>query len=216
MDVSNNNGRVDWRQVARHSSTSGITGAIMKATEGTAFTDELFHDARGAAERAGIRVGAYHFARPDLNPGPTGAAAEARHFAKAVGTIEPGEWRPMLDYEHTPFTAEWVHAWNQAIVKLLGVAPLFYSYLAAIEGMGLTKPLGDGLVIAYPNGLPRSAPVPHPWKHWTAHQYAWHGRVNGVSGDCDLNWTPAVWTMLAHPVRGAALEPMYARRRRQA
>lgn len=216
VDVSNNQGpHLDFRQVARDAKHTGITCVEMKATEGTGFTDPYFAEWRNECERVGLRTFAYHFARPDEHPGRAGALHEATHFCNVVGTIRPGEWRPMLDFETAPFEAEWVETWN-AIVRLhLGVAPCLYSYWSALVGMGLTKPLSDGLILASWNGLPRVAPCPPPWKRWAAHQYSDHGQVRGI-GAVDLNWTPSVWSLLAYPARGAALEPLYAARRRKA
>lgn len=213
VDVSNNNGpHLDFRQIARDSRRTGITAVEMKATEGTHFIDPYFHEWRDECERAGLRTFAYHFARPDLNS----PLIEAKHFCEVVGKVRPGEWRPMLDFETAPFDAEWVRAWNRYVIRQLGVAPCLYSYWSALTGLGLRVPLSDGLILAYPNGQPRVAPCPPPWRRWTAHQYSWHGRVRGLPGEVDLNWTPSVWSLLAYPARGAALEPLYAARRRRA
>lgn len=217
LDLSNNNGpNVDLRAVARHASRSGITGTELKATEGTVFADPLFAGWRATAAEVGLRVMPYHFARPDRNPGVLGARAEADHFCRVVGKLHPWEWRPMLDFEQAPFDPLWARHWNARVRQVLGVAPVFYSYTAAIIGMGLDSPIGDGLLIAYPNGLPRSAPCPHPWKRWTAHQFSWSADVPGVPGKVDLNWTPSVRSLLAYPVRGAAWEPIMRRRRGKA
>lgn len=216
VDVSNNNGSVDYRTIARNAGRTGITCSALKATEGASFVDGLFHGGRDFAERMGIRTFAYHFARPDQHSSLSGAVAEANHFCDVVGEVRPGEWRPMLDLETAPFYGEWVKAWNERVRQRLGVAPVLYSYWAALVGMQLPEPLSAGLVLAYPNGLPQSAPCPRPWKRWTAHQYSWHGHVAGVSGGVDLNYTPSVWSLLAFPARGAALEPLYRRRRHAA
>lgn len=216
-DVSNNQGaHIDFRQIAHDSRRTGITAVEMKATEGTAFTDPYFAGWRQECRQWGLRVMLYHFARPDLHPGITGARHEADHFVEAVHPIHAGEWRPMLDFETAPFDADWVHSWNERVRMQLGVAPCLYSFWSALVGMHLPKPLSAGLVFAFPNGLPRSAPVPPPWRRWTAHQYSWHGHVNGIPGEVDLNWTPVVRALLAFPIRGAALEPLYAARRRRA
>src|SRR5690348_18026208 len=60
IDVSNNNGMVDWGQVL----ASGVAGAIVKCTEGTAFVDGQFIRNWTALGNAGAFRGAYHFARP--------------------------------------------------------------------------------------------------------------------------------------------------------
>lgn len=219
LDVSNNNGpHLDFRQVAHDARRTGITAVGLKASEGTTFIDPDFAGWRETCEHYGLRTFAYHFARPDEHPGLSGAVQEAAHFCKVVGKVRLGEWRPMLDFETAPFDAEWARVWTQHVAARLGlaVAPTFYSYTAAIDSMRLDRPIGDGLVLAYPNGQPRVAPVPKPWKRWAAHQYDWHGRVAGIPGEVDLNWTPSVWSLLAYPARGAALEPLYAARRRRA
>lgn len=216
VDVSNNNGEVDWRRIARNARRTGITGAALKASEGTAFVDRFYAGSRATCSAVGLRTMAYHFARPEQNHGAAGALREAEHFCTVVGKIEPWEWRPMLDFETPPFDPDWVRVWNTHVRERLGVAPVLYSYWSALVGMKLREPLAAGLVLAYPNGQPRVAPSPPPWKHWTAHQYAWHGIVAGISGDADLNWTPSVRTLLAYPVRGAAYEPIMRRRRRRA
>lgn len=217
IDVSNNNGpNLDFRQVARDSRRTGITAVEMKATEGTRFVDPYFHLWRDTCRAVGLRTFAYHFARPDEHPGIAGAALEAAHFCTVVGKVRPGEWRPMLDFETAPFDPLWARQWDATVRMRLKVAPTFYSYTAAIEGMRLDRPVGDGLVIAYPNESERVAPCPKPWRRWAAHQYSWHGHVAGIPGEVDLNWTPNVWGMLAYPARGAALEPLYAARRRRA
>jgi GH25 family lysozyme M1 (1,4-beta-N-acetylmuramidase) len=64
IDVSNVNGSVDFREV-RH---AGIAGAFLKVSEGLDFNDSRFAEFRREARRAGVRVGGYHFARPDHHP----------------------------------------------------------------------------------------------------------------------------------------------------
>lgn len=216
VDLSSNNGVVDLREIARGARRTGITCCELKATEGVSYVNPLYHEWRQECERFGLRSFAYHFARPDLHHGYAGAVAEAAHFCDVVERVESFEWRPMLDYETPPFDAAWVRAWNGYVQKRLGVAPCFYSYGAAIESMHLSRPLGDGLIFAYPNGIPQSAPCPAPWKRWAAHQYSWHGIVAGVNGRVDLNWARSVWTLLADPAKGAAVEPAYRARRRRA
>jgi hypothetical protein len=58
IDVSNNNGRIDWDAVAG----AGITFAIAKITEGTWFRDGYFAENWAEMKRLGIYRGAYHFA----------------------------------------------------------------------------------------------------------------------------------------------------------
>src|SRR4051812_27513860 len=93
VDLSSNNRAPNWRVLKQ----SGIDAVWLKATEGVTWNDPDFHAWRKAANREGLRVGAYHFARPDLHPyGPT---KEARHFTDVVGTVGRTDLRPVLDYE---------------------------------------------------------------------------------------------------------------------
>ena len=208
-DASNNNGPVNWRNVAHDSRVTGITGTELKATEGADFADPYFHEWRAECAKYGLRVMPYHFARPDQNR----PEVEAAHFCSVVGKLHPWEWRPMLDFETAPFERWWAVAWAHEVRRRLGVAPMLYSYYAALVGMQLRGPILDGLVIAYPNGVPGVAPVPKPWRRWSAHQFSWSGHVAGFSGAVDLNYTPTARSLLAYPVKGLAWEPVMRRRR---
>jgi lysozyme len=57
IDVSHHQGPIDWQLAA----TDGVARAYLKATEGADYIDPTFEQNCRAAERAGIRVGAYHF-----------------------------------------------------------------------------------------------------------------------------------------------------------
>lgn len=202
IDVSNVNGSVDWKKVR----ADGVTGAWLKASEGVTFTDALFAAHRRAANRAGVRVGAYHFARPDNNT----AKQEADHFSDVVGKVGRRDLRPVLDYEHdTTLSAreleEWARHFNQRVVDRLGVLPAFYSYPFYIAKMHLTSPIGNGLWLADygPNDGVRHPPkVPPPWLRCIAHQYTSKGTVRGVSGHVDRSYAPRVQGVLAHPLLG--------------
>src|ERR1035437_6070836 len=74
IDVSHWQGTgINWASVK----TSGVTFAWAKASEGTGYTDNTFAVNEANAKAAGVLIGAYHFARYDLNLGTNGADAEA-------------------------------------------------------------------------------------------------------------------------------------------
>lgn len=203
VDLSNVNGHVDWRRISR----AGIKAAFVKASEGVSFDDPMFRAHRESARRAGIHVGAYHFARPDHNR----AVDEARHFARIVGKLRVGELKPVLDFETpahqlTPSRMEqWARDFNHEVKRLLGVVPLFYSYPAFISGMGrMSKPIGSGLWLAsYGRNDGREHPfyTPRPWRFSSAHQFTSNARVAGVPGRVDLSRARSLTAILAHPVR---------------
>jgi lysozyme len=202
IDISNVNGTVDWRKVYK----AGIRGVWLKATEGVTYDDPRYTEDAVKARAAGLRVGTYHFARPDNNP----ADREAAHFCAVIGTPRRRDLRPVLDLEKecnlTPAKLEaWAHTFSQHVSATIGVLPLFYSYPAYIRAMDAQTPIGAGLWLAsygVNDGRNHSAVAPAPWKHWAAHQYTSKGQVAGVNGDVDRSYAPAVRPLLAHPILG--------------
>lgn len=216
IDVSNNNGSVDFSRVAR----AGIKGVFLKATEGSTFVDATFARRREEAQRAGLYVGAYHFARPDTGGASLfDASTEARHFCSVVKSLRATDLRPVLDLEHgTPREAyvPWARQWNAVVRGKLGVGPLFYSYPYYITGLHASWPIGYGLWLASygrNDGVRYRASAPAPWKRFVLHQFTSNGRVDGVRGDCDVNYCESLRPLLAFPWRALAASPYMALRR---
>jgi GH25 family lysozyme M1 (1,4-beta-N-acetylmuramidase) len=207
IDVSNANGAVDWHAVRK----AGVVGAFVKASEGESFTDRFWAGNRHDANMAGVRVGAYHFARPDLHPSTP--LAEARHFVGVVGRLNRTDLRPVLDLEvatpelHNQELVWWCQKWSRYVRDKLGVWPLLYgstSYLANLMG-AQSRPILGGLWLASygrNDGRRYEPTVPRPWKKYVAHQYCSVGHVAGVRGDVDRSYAPRLTPLLAHPVLG--------------
>ncbi len=130
IDVSNWQGQIDWLRVA----TAGFDFVFAKATEGTTFTDVTYPLNRSGAGPLGIRVGAYHFARPS---GASDAAVVASAIAQADAFIafaqpQRGDLPPALDLEKTGnlSTARlsmWTQAWLSEVLARLGVRSIVYA-----------------------------------------------------------------------------------------
>src|SRR6186713_3046230 len=60
IDASHWQGTINWTQVAG----AGKTFVFLKATEGSTYADPTYVGNHSGARTAGIKVGAYHFARP--------------------------------------------------------------------------------------------------------------------------------------------------------
>ena len=198
IDVSEWNGEVDFRAVKR----SGVAGVWVKATEGTGFTDARFVEHYAAARNAGLRVGAYHYAHPDLGNIPE---AEANHFVNTIGRIERRDLRPVLDLEvKTSLPSRglemWAHRFCFHVKQGCGALPIFYSYTSYIEGH-FRYPIGAGLWLANYDGV-LHVTTPAPWRRFVAHQYTDHAIVPGVPGKCDKSWAPKLRPLLAHPITG--------------
>lgn len=201
IDVSNNNGSIDWPRVAR----AGVKGAFLKASEGANFVDGTFRHHRAAANSVGIRVGAYHFARP--NGGD--AILEAHHFCYAVGSLGRRDLRPVLDLEVSRLPmralAGWARTWNHTVKGRFGCWPLFYSFSAFVQEMHADRPIGGGLWLAdfgRNDGREHHFRVPAPWRHAVAHQFTSEGLIPGVRGRVDESAVPNMRPLLAHPTRG--------------
>jgi len=76
IDVSHWQGEIDWSSVAG----DGYSFVYAKATEGSSITDVTYPLNRAGAGSVGLRVGAYHLARPS---GASDAAIVASAIAQA-------------------------------------------------------------------------------------------------------------------------------------
>lgn len=216
VDVSNNNASVDFRALAR----AGVKGVFLKASEGATFVDETFVTRRTAANKAGLYVGAYHFARPDTgNASSKDAVSEALHFCSVVRKLGISDLRPVLDLEvDTPREAyvPWARLWNKTVLQKLGAGPLFYSYAYYISWLHASWPIGYGLWLASygrNDGGRYPASAPAPWRKFVCHQYTSAGRISGVAGRCDLNYAAKLRPLLAFPNRALLAAPAKTVRR---
>jgi alpha-tubulin suppressor-like RCC1 family protein/GH25 family lysozyme M1 (1,4-beta-N-acetylmuramidase) len=123
-------------------SNYGISFGWAKISEGQSSAGGSHFAAYAAsAKAAGVPIGAYHFARYDLNTGTNGATAEANYFwGRAKNYLVGGGYylMPMLDVEAS-FTGQtkasisaWVNQWcltvsnNAAANGVPGVRPCIY------------------------------------------------------------------------------------------
>ena len=65
IDVSHYQGHIDWRTVAR---AGGVSYVYVKATEGAQLVDDTYRTNIQGARKAGLKVGCYHFYRPNVSP----------------------------------------------------------------------------------------------------------------------------------------------------
>jgi GH25 family lysozyme M1 (1,4-beta-N-acetylmuramidase) len=130
IDVSHYNGAIDWTQVA----TASYRFVYAKATEGSTLIDPTYSINRTGGKSFGLRVGAYHFARPAGSTDPAriaNATAQADFFLTVV-QLQPGELPPALDLEtknglSQTALATWTNAWLDEIAARTGVSAVVYS-----------------------------------------------------------------------------------------
>ena len=138
MDTSHyQSGRLDLKAAKQ----AGLRWWYLKATEGDSFVDSTYASRVRAARRAGIPVGAYHFARPDR-----GDAAMEAEFFLANSDIRAGDMLPMLDLESlegltaaevTRWTGTWVKTIRQELAQRDLIAkPIIYTPFNLEKGFG--------------------------------------------------------------------------------
>ncbi|MCL6453539.1 MAG: peptidoglycan-binding protein [Alicyclobacillus sp.] len=182
IDVSNNNGNIDWPAVAK----AGILFAYVKVTEGATYHDPLFARNYSGAKAAGLLRGAYCFARP----GTSSAQDEAAAFVSEVTAAGGFELPPALDMEDAGGLSSadlvaWCRAWAAAIKPHYAGRPLLYASPAFIREHGLAA-LADtfDLWLADYAAMPDLGGWPRPYVFW---QYSSSGGVPGISGHVDLD-----------------------------
>lgn len=182
IDVSSNNGPIDWPRVAEEASF-----AWMKATEGATFTDPRFVEHWSGALFAGVQRSAYHFFTATSSPEDQ-AAAFLRVYPGA------GELPPLLDLERglrgaVPSISSAMR-WIEIIARELGVNPMIYLSPAFAEearargDMPAEIAACDLMIADWREGVV-SPRVPWPWSTWRAWQMTSKGRVSGITGPVD-------------------------------
>ena len=91
IDVSQNNGDVDWASVAQE----GFTFAYARATLGHDSNEPTFEANRAGARAHGLRFGGYHLPYPSHSS----AEQQAEHFL-AVAKPKQGDLLPAIDVEN--------------------------------------------------------------------------------------------------------------------
>ncbi len=124
IDVSRYQGVIDWQRVV---ASNQIGYAYVKATEGETLVDRMYSKNVVEARRAGLRVGSYHFYRPNVN-----WKRQAKHMKKHVRVHEQ-DLIPIVDVEvrgrvsHEKF----IRDLKQFVVEVehyYGCKPLLYTY----------------------------------------------------------------------------------------
>lgn len=192
IDVSNNNGHVDWAKVA----ASGHKIAVVKASEGSNrfadhyYDDRFFHYNMIGAKANGILPCPYYFARPG-----TPAVPQARHFLEISRTyVRKGSGKLLLDIEDTGerTSAElihWVTEFCETMQSVLHTLTPLYSNTAFLENFG-RRFVKHPLWVANYNYKPQLPP--HAIGDWPrsmvyAHQYTDKGSCNGIEGNVDIS-----------------------------
>ena len=178
FDISN------W-QSGIYSGGGGFAFGVAKATEGIGFKDPSYDRHIAAIRASGIIPGAYHFCRPDLNPGnPEG---EADWFLQVIGN--PAGMLLQCDSESNGGSADWCHRFLVRVLQQTGSYITFYSYLNWIQTRAIASISDIGnfpLWFAWPtaNGV---MPTPAPWGSVAIQQWGLTNVPGITSGGADAD-----------------------------
>lgn len=186
IDLSSNNpAPVDFAKVKAH----GTRRVYIKLSEGTDYLNPEHQAEHAAAIAAGLKVGEYHFAHPELND----AVVEAEYFCRLLPELHPGHaLRPVLDLEAgkpSPRVGSWATAFSLYVRKHTGHTVVLYSNPAYLEGCDFRRVIGPLWLASYGRDDGREYPfrIPKPWRRIAAHQYFTKGTTPGVTGPVDLS-----------------------------
>ncbi len=210
IDVSSYQGSINWSSA--HS--CGAQYAFAKATEGTYYEDAYFKGNMVNGKAAGMQMGAYHFARPDLNC----PSVQVNYFWAFAGGYIIADGKsiyPMVDFEtfnghpcESSYTA-WFNDWSTDLKGKTShfIHPVIYG--SAGTGMcDLTTACTLSAFVANYNG--ENLYTGNPWSccdccnyvdpcttaDWTYWQVSSTGSLCGVSGDCDFDAYPLSLSLL--------------------
>lgn len=193
IDVSNNNGHVNWKEVHK----AGHRIAAIKASESSAnfhgsyFDDAFFRYNMIGANANGIVACPYFFAHPTWD-----AKAQARHFLSLAGRFshEKNNGKLILDIEQTNNVAdiklrEWVAEFLHVLQSVVRYRPIIYTYSAFAPKFGREFVAHPLWIANYDNraGLPPNSRGEWNKQNVWAHQFTDMGTVKGISGHVDLS-----------------------------
>ncbi len=174
---------IDWDAVK----SDGQSFAFVKATEGFGYINGHFVEDANRAAAAGLKVGAYHYARPSEDP-----IRQAAAFAAQLALVPNQTLPPVLDLEVSEgLNADQLAAWTRTFLTelelLTGRKPMLYTYKYFWLGeMGNTTEFSE-----YPLWLAAyqdQAPEPvGGWDKIAFWQRSGSGRVAGIATDVDMN-----------------------------
>ena len=204
IDVSSAQGNINWSSVH----ADGVAfGKFAKATEGTSVSDADFAGNMTRGKAAGVQMGAYHFAYPDVNC----PSAEANHFWNVAGAyiLKDGKsLSPAIDFEvfngtvcQSSYTA-WANAFNNAVKNKTTNSLNCQVIISPCSGCNLTSAITLGPWIINYNG--QNLYTGSPWntcctcnvwdsshvcgsKVWNYWGVSSTGAVSGISGNVAIS-----------------------------
>jgi GH25 family lysozyme M1 (1,4-beta-N-acetylmuramidase) len=181
IDVSShdhNLGPIDWNAMA----ADGNKFAYIKATEGRTYLNPYFNEDYTAAKKAGLLVGAYHFARPDSRDPIT----EANFFIDNAQWVKDSQTLiPFLDFEWPYWSGapacygltpteltNWVRAFTDQVRARIGRPMMIYTNTNFWNPCTNSNATFGSLPLDIAGYTATRPPLPAGWAKETIWQYA--------------------------------------------
>ena len=180
IDVSHHQGDIDWQTVSKEK----IMFVYIKATEGKTYTDPKFHQNIKGAQKAGLKVGAYHFFRMT-----SGAREQFNHFYSQVSKYKL-DLIPMIDVEvpaeevkSLKHVQDSLDVFIKLVTQKYGKKPMIYGTQRSYNTY--CAPKYNNLHL-YIGRYGSNAPEIEGEGSYSIWQYSEHGKINGIPRAVDL------------------------------
>jgi len=198
IDISHHNELINWTAIK----DSGTSFVYIKISEGVGTPDYKAKEHASNAKQIGLRIGYYHFCRPDKRNGgsvKTDATAEADEAIKIVESLPKPDLPLVLDLEDqtnwdTPLDPPeylmWVTSFINRIKEKSGIGCMIYSRKEYLDRkLPHDHSLGENKIwVSYYPSIPDTNNVACPvgWDDWAMWQYTEKGAI-GNNSRLDIN-----------------------------
>lgn len=174
IDISHHNKIYNFKKIDKDKKF-----CIIKATEGKSFIDPKFKYNWIQSKKNKLIRGAYHYYSPKVSP-----HKQFDNFKKVV-QLSKGDLPPFLDVEESHINVEDLNTWINLCKLHYGVEPIVYCNYFYFKKYLDKKLIKCPLWIRSPKIISLTPNfTDYKCLFW---QYCWTGKVNGISGDVDLN-----------------------------
>jgi len=180
IDISHEQGNIDWVQVER----TDVSFVYVKATDGITYHDPKFHaNMETLSQDTELLYGAYHFFEAEDDP-----EKQADNFLKHI-LVYPLKLKPMIDVEVTKnqqadLIKKRLQIFINKVVEKTGCSPIIYSYKDFWE-TNIGPHFND--YVFWLADYSQQMKTPKYADNLQIWQYSESGTVKGISGQVDLD-----------------------------
>ena len=178
IDVSHYQGDIDWKAVA---ATGLVSYVYIKSSEGESLVDDYYRVNIEGARHAGLKVGSYHYYRPDAD-----AELQFKNLTSQIKREEQ-DLAPIIDIEKrgSKSTDDFIASFSAFLAKVekyYGCKPVIYTFHNFYNKYLSGHFKGYRLMIARYRDDEPTLDDDQPFQVW---QYTQHGNIDGIDGYVD-------------------------------